>query len=96
MDAIEGEGVNYDRRNIEVVTSDGQKRMAVTYVVKNRKTHLKTSLAYVRHILCGLKEHDLPEDYFQYVLSRVIENNSELRPSLPQWGQLSSWCSEAG
>jgi gamma-glutamylcyclotransferase (GGCT)/AIG2-like uncharacterized protein YtfP len=95
LDAIEGEDTNYDRKYVEVVTPDGQKLMALTYVVRNRKANLKTSLAYVRHILCGLREHGLPEDYFQYVLSRVIENNSELRPSLPQWDQLSGWCSEA-
>ena len=96
LDAIEGAGGNYVRKEIDVVTPDEENRTALTYVVKNRRTNLKTSLAYVRHILCGLKEQGLPEDYFQYVLSRVIENNSELRPSLPQWDLLSGWCSEAG
>jgi AIG2-like family len=95
LDPIEGEGGNYNRKHIEVVKPDGQKFMVLTYVLRNRKLGLKTSLAYVRHILCGLKEHDLPEDYFRYVLSRIIENNSELLPSLPQWDRLYSWCSKA-
>jgi hypothetical protein len=95
LDAIEGEGTNYTRKYIEVVTPDGQKSKVLTYVVKNRKVGLKTSLAYVRYILCGLKEHRTPEDYFRYVLCRVIENNSELISGLPQCDRLHGWCSEA-
>jgi hypothetical protein len=70
--------------------------MFFTTYVRNREPGLKTSLAYVRHILCGLKEHDVPEGYYQYVVSRVIQNNSELRPNVPEWDRLSGWCSEVG
>ncbi len=82
MDAIEGEGTNYIRENIEVRRADGEKLIALTYVVKNRKEGLRTSLAYVKHIIVGLKEHELPGDYCRYVFSRVIENNSQLRQEL--------------
>jgi hypothetical protein len=37
---------------------------------------------YVQHILIGLNEHDIPEEYCQYVLSQIIENNSELEQEL--------------
>ena len=50
--------------------------------MKDRKADLKTTLSYVRHILVGLKEHDIPNEYYQYVQSRIIENNGELEQAL--------------
>jgi cation transport regulator ChaC len=82
LDAIEGEGTNYVRRTINLVKADGSKLSAVTYVVKERVTGLKTSLAYVKHILDGLREHCIPEDYRQYVVSRIIDNNPELQKEI--------------
>jgi len=82
LDAIEGEGTNYVRKTIELVKTDGSKLSAITYVVKDRKTDLKTSLSYVQHILDGLKEHDIPEEYRRYVVSRIIENNRKLEKEM--------------
>lgn len=82
LDAIEGEGTNYDRTTIELVKTDGSRFSAITYVAKDRKSDLKTTLTYVLHILVGLKEHDIPNEYCQYVQSRIIENNGELRQKL--------------
>ena len=36
-------------------------------------------MAYVQHILGGLKEHDIPVEYCQYIISRIIQNNPELK-----------------
>lgn len=82
LDAIEGEGTNYVRTTIDLLGIDGSRLSAITYVVKDRKTGLKTSLAYVQHILVGLKEHNIPDEYCKYVRSRIIENNSELEQEL--------------
>lgn len=82
LDAIEGEGTNYIRATIELINADGSRFSAITYIVKDRKTGLKTSLAYVQHILIGLKEHSIPDEYCQYVRSRIVENNSELEQEL--------------
>lgn len=82
LDAIEGEGTNYVRTTIELIKADESRFSAITYVVKDRKTGLKTSLAYVQHILIGLREHCIPDEYCQYVRSRIIENNSELEQEL--------------
>lgn len=82
LDQIEGEGNNYVRKTIDLVKADGSRFSAITYVVKDRKTDLKTTLSYVRHILVGLKEHDIPNEYYQYVQSRIIENNGELEQAL--------------
>lgn len=82
LDEIEGEGTNYVRAMIDLIANDGSTVCATTYLVKDRKADLKTSLAYVRHILHGLREHDIPAEYCQYVLAKVIENNSDLEHAL--------------
>jgi len=82
LDAIEGEGTNYDRAMIDLISNDGSTVRATTYLVKDRKADLKTSLAYVRHILNGLHEHNIPAEYCQYVRAKVIENNSDLEHEL--------------
>lgn len=83
LDAIEGEGANYVRTTIGLITNDGEPVSAITYIVKNRQPNLKTSAAYVTHILTGLREHGMPAEYCQYVRSKIIENNGELSESLP-------------
>lgn len=82
LDAIEGEGTNYVRDMIDLIKSDGSTIRAFTYFVKDRKTGLKTSFDYVRHILLGLKEHSIPYEYHHYVRSKIIENNRDLENSL--------------
>jgi len=83
LDAIEGEGTNYVRTTIDLVTNDESPVRAITYLAKERKSDLTTSKAYVDHILAGLKEHNMPADYVQYVLAKIIENNRGLRTELP-------------
>lgn len=79
FDEIEGE---YVRTPVELITIDGSQVQAITYLVRERVPDLKTSLAYVSHILLGLQEHSMPEDYCQYVLSKIVENNPELTGQL--------------
>ncbi len=88
LDAIEGEGKNYIRTKIELFKRDGSELSAITYIVKNKKTGLKTSAAYVKHILDGLKEHGIPEEYFQYVCTKIIENNPELERTILERGRI--------
>jgi len=83
LDAIEGEGTNYVRAIIDVVTNVGEIVRALTYVVKDRQPNLKTSAAYVSHILAGLGEHNMPKEYYRYVQSKIFENNEALRDALP-------------
>jgi len=87
LDAVEGEGTNYVREMIDVVSTDGATVRALTYVAKNRQAQLKTSVAYVSHILAGLREHNMPKEYCQYVKSKVVENNAELGDALPAFTQ---------
>src|SRR5665811_209482 len=82
LDAIEGEGTNYVRAMIDLIKDDGSTVHAMTYHVKNRSADLKTTFAYVSHILLGLKEHGIPDEYCQYVRSRIMDNNIDLALSL--------------
>lgn len=82
LDAIEGEGKNYVRKEIDLVSNDGAELRAMTYLVKDPKSGLKTTFDYVKHILDGLKEHGIPEEYRQYVVSRIIANNRDLEQKI--------------
>ena len=82
MDRIEGEGTNYVRRPIHVEALDGKQFTAITYVVKNPQSGLQTSLNYVKHILKGLAEHKMPDEYQKYVTAQICLNNPALRPQL--------------
>jgi hypothetical protein len=85
LDAIEGEGKNYVRSAIKVAKTAGKELEAITYVVKSRKSGLKTSAAYVRHIFDGLSEHGIPVGYCQYVRSQVLKNNRALESVIPKY-----------
>ena len=82
LDAIESEGHNYVRVPIAVRLADGGRvdGEAITYVVRERREGLATSFAYARQILEGLREHDAPADYVDYVKQRIIRNNAALEP----------------
>lgn len=78
FDAIEGEGTNYKHETIEVRTPDGQVVQALTYTVIAPNPSLKTNLAYVRHIIAGLRERDVPGDYIAKVKAIAAANNPGL------------------
>lgn len=82
LDAIEGEGTNYQRERITLWGANERKLTAMTYVVKNRQPNLRTSLSYVQHILNGLEEHNIPEGYRQYVRAQIVLNNPDLASRL--------------
>jgi hypothetical protein len=78
LDAIEAEGTNYIRREIDLIHFDGGAISAVTYVAKRAGADLKTSSEYVSHILTGLTENDIPKAYRAYVGSCILQSNPEL------------------
>jgi gamma-glutamylcyclotransferase len=84
LDEIEGEGQAYKRTCIIVIPVGQQSTPveAITYLVKNRKAGCKTKIRYVEHIIRGLREHNAPEEYLQYVKYRVICNNPCLRDEM--------------
>jgi gamma-glutamylcyclotransferase (GGCT)/AIG2-like uncharacterized protein YtfP len=78
LDAIEGEGANYERREIDVRTPDGKTVTALTYTVRNPQADLKTDIDYVRYIIAGLRERDIPGDYIDKVKTIACANNPDI------------------
>jgi hypothetical protein len=82
LDAIEGEGTNYKRIEIDLTNSDGESIQVMTYVVINKVSGRKTSLEYASHIVIGLREHNVPSEYIDYVKARIVANNPILKDDI--------------
>ena len=76
LDMIEGDA--YCRKSILVRTSDGNTVSAVTYVVRQPTNGLRTNLAYVRHIVLGLRDRGVGESYIDEVKDIASANNPEI------------------
>ena len=77
FDAIEGEGENYRRHCLPVSRNkNGLVLMVLTYVtLKPSKRVKKTSFKYVKLIIKGLREHNVPEEYINEV-KEIVSNHS--------------------
>lgn len=84
LDEIEGEGTNYRRTPIMLRYPNGSTITveAITYVVIERRSGLQTSLEYACHIITGLREHRVPDEYITYVKARIAANNPSLRDNI--------------
>jgi hypothetical protein len=84
LDAIEGEGSNYKRVTIRVKRPNGIsfEEDIITYIGLKRKSGICTSLEYASHIIKGLYEHSIPNEYCDYVKAKIFENNPSLRNDL--------------
>jgi len=80
FDAIEGEGINYRRHCLPVSRNkNGLVLMALTYVtLKPSKRVKKTSFKYVKLIIKGLREHNVPEEYINEVKEIVCNHSPRL------------------
>lgn len=79
FDAIEGP--RYRRQEIQVCkASDPETSItAWTYTVIDKQDSLKTSCEYATHILTGLREHQAPSEYIEYVKDCIVRNNPDLQ-----------------
>ena len=77
FDEIEGEGNNYRRHCLPVSCNKNDRIvMALTYVtLKPSKRVKKTSFKYVKLIIKGLREHNVPEEYINEV-KEIVSNHS--------------------
>lgn len=78
LDQIEGEGTNYRRETIQVRRPDGRMEQALTYLVMDPQAGLKTGIDYVRHIICGLRERGVADEYISRVKHLAIANNPSI------------------
>jgi cation transport regulator ChaC len=74
LDQIEGEGANYERRQIRVRRPDGVSVDALTYTVRNPRYDVQTNISYVRHIVLGLREHGIEDAYIARVKAIASAN----------------------
>jgi hypothetical protein len=75
------EGRNYEEHPIKVRTLDGTIHDAITFLVKPeaRQVGIATSSAYVKHIVDGLREHNAPQAYIEYVIDRALATNQAVQ-----------------
>ena len=78
LDAIEGEGKNYEKRKVDVQVPSGEIVAGLTYTVRNPIAGLRTDLDYVRYIIGGLRERGIPVEYIEKVKSIAMANNAEI------------------
>ncbi|TFH37621.1 MAG: gamma-glutamylcyclotransferase [Anaerolineales bacterium] len=80
LDFIEGEGHNYTRQKISLIDANGEpvRGPVITYVGLCHRPRIETSIDYVKHILVGLREHRIPEEYVDYVKNKIVANNPSL------------------
>jgi len=78
FDQIEGEGTNYKREMIQVRRPNGDIATALTYTVVIPKPGLKTNVNYVGHIVRGLRDHKVPNEYIAKVKAIAATNNPEI------------------
>jgi hypothetical protein len=73
------EGRRYGERQIRVRKSCGEEVDATTFLVKpqERQTGLWTRADYVRHIVTGLRTHEVREDYVEHVIDIAIRTNHQ-------------------
>jgi hypothetical protein len=92
LDAIEGEGSNYERNPVKLNWANGcpVAEPVITYTGKARKTDIKTNQEYADYILRGLAELAFPADYVAYIKAKILANNPTLRTDLPCGGRPST------
>lgn len=78
FDQIEGEGLNYQRQTIQVRRRNGDITTALTYTVIDPKPGLKTNTEYVGHIVRGLRDHKVPDEYIAKVKAIAKANNPSI------------------
>jgi hypothetical protein len=78
LDAIEGK--LYKRTDIAVEKPDGTplNSPVITYRVIEPGVTQPTSLEYATHIIGGLREHNAPPEYIEYVKTRIVASNPTL------------------
>jgi len=79
FDAIEGEDKNYRRHWLLIRRPNGEISTALTYVaIRPKKRVKRTSLEYVKLIIEGLREHNIPDDYIDEVKDVVKTHSPRL------------------
>ncbi|HEX5081871.1 MAG TPA: gamma-glutamylcyclotransferase family protein, partial [Blastocatellia bacterium] len=69
LDGWEGYPKHYDRKWVEVIADDGKVFKAIAYVAVKVIPETRPSDDYLKRILDGAKEHELPKEYIEQIES---------------------------
>ena len=72
------EGSKYRRETIVVRRPNGEAVEAITYRVIAPQKGLKTNIAYVQHIIAGLREHGIDAAYITKMMEIAAANNPDI------------------
>lgn len=67
LDKIEGLGVGYEEKTIELKSLSGEDIEASTYIATHVDPALKPYHWYKHHVLTGAREHGLPDAYIEQI-----------------------------
>ena len=67
LDQIEGLGIGYDEKTVELRSESGQTLFAVTYFAIDINVGMIPYHWYKQHVLRGAIEHKLPADYIKLI-----------------------------
>ncbi len=77
LDKAEGLKYGYDEKTIEIKLETGATVSAVTYFATNMDASLKPYTWYVRHVLEGAREAQLPDDYIKSIMETPATEDAD-------------------
>ena len=84
LDEIEGEGKAYKSIDIRI-SHCNEEKLALTYVVIERESGIKTTCCYAKSIFDGLNNQGAPEEYLKYLEEKIKSNNPDICTG--KWGK---------
>jgi hypothetical protein len=82
LDQIEGLGIGYDEKTVELRTVSGQTLFAITYFAIDIDKSMIPYHWYKQHVLRGAIEHNLPRDYIKQIEATPSKPDPDERRNL--------------
>ena len=82
LDQIEGRGIGYDEKTVELRTVSGQTLFAITYFAIDIDKSMIPYHWYKQHVLRGAIEHNLPSDYIKQIEATPSKPDPDERRNL--------------
>lgn len=76
LDRVEGLNDGYDEKAVNVELESGVTVSAVTYFATNTDPSLKPYTWYIRHVLEGAREAQLPDEYIKVIMETAATEDS--------------------
>jgi hypothetical protein len=86
LDNHEGRGNGYEVRNVTIETESGDDVRAFLYYATNIDPTLRPYHWYKAHVIAGAREHGLPSEYIDLILSFASIEDPEKERTLAEMG----------